>query len=77
MSKEKISKLEVKSYREDLAKFSQDNKTLISFDVYFQKLLVKGKNVFPHHKAPMLKYAESKGFLKASEEQFDEIFKDY
>jgi len=51
-------------------------KRKISFDVYFQLLMKKGK-AQPHHKAAMRVYAKSKGLIEASEEKFDEIFRIY
>jgi len=51
-------------------------KRKVSFDVYFQMLIKKGR-AQPHHKAPMKKYAESKGYIEASEEKFEEIFRMY
>lgn len=50
---------------------------VMEFDLYFQKLIAKGDRIYPHHKAPMRCFAESKGLKRATEAQFDEIFKNY
>lgn len=52
-------------------------KRKMSFDVYFSLLMKKRPGIFPHHKAPMRKYAEKQGLLEATEEEFDRIFKVY
>lgn len=49
----------------------------MSFDVYFQGLLKKNSKIQPHHKAAMKKYAETKGFKVATEEEFDRIMRLY
>ncbi len=78
MSKEKPKSSIQLGSKEGLEKKSQAAASdAISFDVYFQKLLKVRKSVLAHHKAPMMKYAEQKGALKASEAEFDEIFKNY
>ena len=51
---------------------------LISFDAYFMKLMRMNPKILPHHKAPMRKYAESKGLKGAAkEEDYEKIFKSY
>lgn len=50
---------------------------VISFDVYFRKMIATKPQVQDHHKAPMRRFAEAKGLLEATEEQFDEIFRSY
>lgn len=77
MSREKIAKLEVKSSKEDSVSEERENKRIISFDLYFQLLMKKGRKIYPHHKAPMLKYAEQAGLVEATEEEFDSIFRNY
>lgn len=52
--------------------------TRMTFDVYFQKLMRIGSNIYLHHKAPMRQYAESKGLIGAvTEAEFDDAFRDY
>lgn len=75
MSKVKYIKNDLESdYRQELG---DTQETELDFDLYFQKLMTKSLNVLPHHKAPMRKFAESKGLTKATERQFDEVFKNY
>jgi hypothetical protein len=52
-------------------------KRKISFDVYFSLLMKKRPGIFPHHKAPMRKFAENNGLKEATEEEFDRIFRLY
>ena len=53
------------------------HKLLISFDVYFQRLMKQSPGIFPHHKAPMRSYADSKGLKEATKDDFDRIFRMY
>lgn len=79
MSREKNSKIEVKSNKEESSSASDDSEATnrqLSFDIYFQKLTNERK-VLPHHKAPMKKFAEQYGALTASEEEFEELFRSY
>ena len=50
---------------------------VVSFDAYFQSLVKEKKSIQKHHKAPMRKYAESKGVLEATKEEFDRLFRLY
>lgn len=52
-------------------------KRVFSFDAYFQGLMRENSKIYPHHKAPMKKYAESKGLTEATKEDFDRIFRLY
>lgn len=49
----------------------------MSFDVYFLMVQAKNPKVQAHHKAPMRSFAEGRGLVIATEEQFDEIFGSY
>lgn len=82
MSREKFRKIDLElNDRDDIKKVEAEiqpsQKILLDFDLYFQKLMVKNTRVQAHHKAPMRKFSESKGFKEATEDQFDEIFKEY
>jgi len=82
MSKEKYRRNGLESENKDDSKRSENNlrassKSLMSFDLYFQKLMASGNNIQAHHKAPMRKYAESNGLIEATEDDFDRIFKNY
>jgi len=53
-------------------------RTTMSFDAYFSGLMTERKGlILPHHKAPMRKYAESRGRVEGTKEEFDELFKVY
>ena len=54
-----------------------EDKRIISFDLYFQSLMKREPRILAHHKAPMRKYAEGKKVLEATQEEFDELFKFY
>jgi hypothetical protein len=72
MSKNRKNELE-SEYRTG----NKEAATVLEFDLYFQKLISKDDKIYPHHKAPMRCFAESKGLMKATEAEFDEIFKNY
>lgn len=80
MSKEKYTKNELKS--DDRVNVQKEEspqtpeKYIMSFDLYFQKLMSKGK-ILTHHKAAMRKYAEAEGIIDGTEEEFDNVFKNY
>ena len=79
MGKEK--KVKKEEYKKEEAvvqnKPKRGHKRILSFDVYFQTLMRKDSKVQSHHKAPMRKYAEAKGLIEATEEEFDRIFRLY
>lgn len=53
-------------------------KIVLSFDLYFVGLMAEKRGlILPHHKAPMKKYAEAKGIIQGTKEEFDELFKVY
>lgn len=59
-------------------KSDNELRTILSFDAYFSGLMVEKRGfIFPHHKAPMRKYAESKGIIDGTKAEFDELFKVY
>lgn len=59
------------------ASVSDEEPRVMSFDVYFLKLMAVDNKVHNHHKAPMKSFAEQKGLMTGTEEQFDEIFGSY
>jgi hypothetical protein len=78
----------VEYYMEDKTSSTKNNKksiksddgtkTVLSFDAYFSGLMTEKRGfILPHHKAPMRSYAESKGLVTGTREQFDELFKVY
>ena len=81
--REKNQKKEIKSEdreKEKTVDTSRQKKLdkVISFDVYFQKLMRDRPHVLIHHKAPMRKFAEQKGLKDAATEaEFEEAFKLY
>jgi hypothetical protein len=77
MNKEKSRKNAVESESRQLSEEVTEPSEVLSFDAYFKKLLATKPSVQPHHKFPMKKYAEAKGFEVATEKQFDEIFGSY
>lgn len=78
MSREKNQKSELRSQnKEDPKVVGASKENLMSFDLYFQKLMSTNSKVLPHHKAAMKKYAEQKGFIEAEEKDFDDIFRVY
>lgn len=82
MSREKNQKIELRlQNREDTQEVEEAQpkqvKNLMSFDLYFQKLMAKDQKILPHHKAAMRKYSENKGVVEADEKEFDEIFRVY
>lgn len=78
--KEKSKKNDLQSDdREFPSKVSVSSKEprVMNFDVYFMKVMKMNPKVQKHHKAPMKKFAEQRGLLNGTEEQFDEIFRSY
>lgn len=77
--KELESEEKVEEVQESKAPKKSDAPSQVtSFDAYFRKLMNKSSKIQMHHKAPMRKYAESKGLgQSASEKDFDEAFKTY
>lgn len=80
MSKEKSKRNDLQSedreFPEKVSVPKQEPK-LVSFDIYFRKMMFKDKSVQEHHKAPMKNFAIRRGLSEATEEQFEEIFRSY
>jgi hypothetical protein len=76
MSKnKKINQLEVLNNIND--EDGSNRKELMTFDAFFQKLLIEGR-VYLHHKAPMRLYAKKNGLNgDATLEQFEAVFRNY
>ena len=82
MNREKIAKIEVqldKKVEEKPVTLTTRKivERVISFDAYFQLMMKKSSSIAPHHKAPMRKYAESKGLKEATEKEFNRVFRIY
>jgi hypothetical protein len=77
MSKEKTKKNDVQSEGREFSIEVVEPESVLSFDVYFRKLISTKPEVQPHHKLPMKQYAKAKGLETATEKQFDEIFGSY
>jgi hypothetical protein len=80
MSKEKSKRNDLQSDdREIPSKASVPLKEprIMSFDVYFVKMKAQNPKIHEHHKVPMKRFAERKGCLEATEEQFEKIFRSY
>ena len=80
MSKEKYRRNELESDDRDNVQKQEalqpPKKYIMDFDLYFQKLMSKGKTL-THHKAAMRQYAEAKNLIEGTEEEFDNVFKNY
>lgn len=79
MSRTKRRKSSVKLEEKESTQKSKKTKVqrIMTFDVYFQGLLRRNNKIAPHHKAPMRAYAEGKGLITGTLEEFDKIFSGY
>jgi len=67
----------IESGSRELSEENVESQPVISFDMYFRKMLVTREGTHQHHKLPMKQYAEANGLVEATEEQFEQIFRSY
>ncbi len=74
--REKSKRNDLQSEDRELPELVAQEPRVMSFDVYFSKLVATGR-VQSHHKAPMRSYAEQRGVTEATDQRFEEIFRSY
>lgn len=79
MKKAKLKKDELKLEENKKKPIIKKKKvqTVISFDVYFQRLIQTRDDIMSHHKAPMRLFASKNGKESGTLEDFEKLFSLY